>query len=157
MQYSDHDNQLNYSQQSDLDMSRNAVNFWGATFLLMWSSDHYGLGWGKTFHWYVYYVWIHPWWSRLDHKLRQIKGYSKKPPFSKFDVLIVREPLVPGGCPSQDLVYSWVHQVLRRTVSWDQWFTRKLYFKFSKRRVFFNNPLTNWLISLCRSNYFNFS
>ena len=44
MQYSDHDNQLNYSQQSDLDMSRNAVNFGGATFLLMWSSDHYGLG-----------------------------------------------------------------------------------------------------------------
>ena len=34
------------------------------------------------------------------------KGLSKKTPFSKFDVQFSREPLVPGGCPSQDLVYS---------------------------------------------------
>ena len=29
-----------------------------------------------------------------------------------------------------------VHQVLRRTASWDQWFIRKLHVKFSKRRDF---------------------
>ena len=55
------------------------------------------------------------------------------------------EPLVPGGCPSQDLVYSWVDQVLRRTTPWDQWFTRKLHIKFWKRRFFLDNPLIHEL------------
>ena len=35
----------------------------------------------------------------------ELKGEPKKTPFSKFDVLIVCEPLVQGGCPSQDLEY----------------------------------------------------
>ena len=51
------------------------------------------------------------------------------------------EPLVPEGCPSQDLMYSLVHQVLRRTASWDQQFTSKLHIKFWKMRVFLDNPL----------------
>ena len=37
---------------------------------------------------------------------------QKNPPFSKFNVHFSREPLVPIGCPSQDLEYSLVLQVL---------------------------------------------
>ena len=70
-----------------------------------------------------------------------LKGYPKKTPFWKFDMWFSCEPLVPGGCPSQDLVYSWVDQVLRRTTPWDQRFKRKLHIKFWKRRFFLDNPL----------------
>ena len=70
------------------------------------------------------------------------KGLSKKNPhFSKFDVQFSLAPLVPKGCPSQDLMYSLVHQVLRRTASWDQQFTSKLHIKFWKMRFFLDNPL----------------
>ena len=37
--------------------------------------------------------------------LLDIKGGAKNPPFSKFDIQFSHEPLVSGGCPSQDLEY----------------------------------------------------
>ena len=37
--------------------------------------------------------------------LRHLKGGHKKTPLSKFHVQFSYEPLVPGGCPSQDLMY----------------------------------------------------
>ena len=42
------------------------------------------------------------------------------------------------GCPKNFSKFD----VLRRTASWDRWFTRKLHIKFLKKRVFLAHPLT---------------
>ena len=44
--------------------------------------------------------------SDLPDAQEHAKGWSKKKcPVSNFDMQFSREPLVPGGCPFQDLEY----------------------------------------------------
>ena len=51
-----------------------------------------------------------------------------------------QEGLVLGGCPFHSLMYSWVHQTVKRTASWDKSFMFKIKNPFLASLVFFGTP-----------------
>ena len=72
------------------------------------------------------------WYYRVSQK----KGY-----ISNFKVAVSGEPFVPGGCPFQKLMYSWVHQSLKRTSFQDKCFLRKSHLEILKCKLFLGHPV----------------
>ena len=60
---------------------------------------------------------------------------------SKCSVAFEQELFVLGGCPFHSLMYSWVHQTVKRTASYDNPFMFKEHFRFLEVTFFFSHPL----------------